>query len=158
MTHPVSQPSTTYPARMRLRALADCEPDGPATCRGSRPPEVAGGPPAAEAPVAVTPPGPTQAELRRLVGAVLEVLEGRRPVTQLKRYLGATCYEALRTRAAAEARRRRSHRLCRLHVSRPAARSIELCATVEVGDRMLAAAASVEIARHGWCCTTLRFL
>lgn len=160
-TTPADEPQElTASARVLLRRVADYEPDGAPSGTATLP-----SPRTDEAvPLVTRQPGsgvarvPSRAELHRLVRAVLEVLDGKRPVAQLKRYLGETCYEALRTRATTEAGRRDHHRLSRLYLSRPAARSIELCATVEVGGRLLAAAGNVEIARHGWRCTSLRFL
>lgn len=144
----------------RLNALHDPDPDGGHA--SLLPPMLPAVPLAPVAPVAPAPvraaAGPTRAELYRLLHMVLEVLDGRRPAAHIERYVAHTCLQGLRTRVTSAAGVRQTHRLRNLHLRRPAARSVELCATVQRGDRLVAAAGHVEIGRHGWRCTTLRFL
>jgi hypothetical protein len=143
-------------AAPRLHALTDFDHDGGGA---SLLPRVPASPavPAVPAPTRAAT-GPSRAELYRLLHMVLEVLDGRRPAAHVERYVAHTCLQALRTRVSSQAGDRQTHRLRNLHLRRPAARSVELCATVQRGERLVAAAGHVEIGRNGWRCTTLRFL
>ncbi|RZS34002.1 hypothetical protein EV193_110152 [Herbihabitans rhizosphaerae] len=102
----------------------------------------------------------TDLGLRRMMTVVLEVLDGHRPVGQLRTLLTNPAYESLLTRVRASTAR---HRLRSLYTCRPADGVIELCATVNVTTRdgrrrVLAAAGRVELTRRGWRCTVLRML
>lgn len=100
--------------------------------------------------------------LRRMLSTMLEVLDGRRQVGQLRTLLAGPVYEAMLTRLRTS-RPGRHHRLRRVHTCRPTEDAIELTAIIEVTAtrafrRVLAAAIRLEH-RHGtWTCTVLRFL
>ncbi|MBV9845908.1 MAG: hypothetical protein JOZ47_12650 [Kutzneria sp.] len=95
--------------------------------------------------------------ISRLLTAVVEALDGRRPVDQLRARLDPLGYAAIRTRASVRVTRSpsriRSVRLCR-----PAARVVELGAVVDVDRRARALAARFEMADDSARCTALRLL
>lgn len=97
--------------------------------------------------------GPTKAALHGLVRGVLEVLDGRRPAAQLRELFDERAYDTLLAGVATRTRTRASRRLRRLYSCLPADGVVELCATVDDGPRVRAAAARLE--RHGrqWRCT-----
>jgi hypothetical protein len=108
------------------------------------------------------PPGPTWGEppemhhrLARLVAMLLEVLDGSRPVAQLK----MLTTEDVRAAAIAHAQAATSvrYRLRRLHSCRPTERAIELTAIAATGvsDRDLAVAVRLDRRTDGWVCTAL---
>jgi hypothetical protein len=107
-------------------------------------------------------PVPPQA-LWRLVAIVLEVLDGRRQVTQLRTLLPDQAYEALLTRLRTATPGAR-HQLRRLRACYPSDMAVELTAVVEVllpgqrRGRVFAAAGRFELHRDAWRCLTLRML
>lgn len=143
--------TTAPPTRPAVTALHDLEPNGGRTWRARRRAPESGTAGRASG-------GPTFAELHRLVHRVLEVLDGRRPVTHIEGYFAPDGLRALRLRLAIRPGTRSGHRLQHLHLSRPAARSIEICATVRRGERLLAAAGHIAVGEDGWRCTSLRLL
>lgn len=101
--------------------------------------------------------GPAMALLRRLLGTVLEVLDGRRSASQLQGVLDPRVYASLLTRVRLHAGAR--HRLHSLHTCQPRPDAIEWCATVLVSGKHRAIFAMAgRMERHGqtWRCTTLR--
>ncbi|OLF19096.1 Rv3235 family protein [Actinophytocola xanthii] len=148
-----------------LCALPDYEPshDGEPLRRWSslRPP---GGPqltlvaPPPECAASVTPE-----TLWRLVLHVLEVLDGRRPVGQLRTLLTDSAYEALLTRLRVVPPGRQ-HRLRRLHTCYPDAHVVELSAVIDVTagpphpPRVHAAAIRMEQVHDRWRLAVLRVL
>jgi hypothetical protein len=124
-------------------------PKGPQLTLVAPPPECA---------VSVTP-----AALWRLVLHVLEVLDGRRPVGQLRTLLTDPAYEALLTRLRVVPPGRQ-HRLRRLHTCYPDADAVELSAVLDVNTgpphppRVRAAAIRVERVEDQWRLAVLRLL
>lgn len=115
-------------------------------------------------PTEPTPPPPEV--LWRLVLHLIEALDGRRPVTQLRAMLSDTAYEALLTRLRTATPGRR-HRLRRLHTCAPTSEAVELSAVLEVVDsaappgrpgRTRAAAIRLELVQDRWRCTVMRVL
>lgn len=102
--------------------------------------------------------------LWRLVLHLLEVLDGRRAVGQLRTILSDPAYEALLTRLRTATPGRR-HRLRRLHTCYPAANAVELSAVIEIAGgrsraaaRVRAAAIRLERVDERWHCAVLRIL
>lgn len=111
------------------------------------------------------PPGPTWGEppemhhrLVRLVATLLEVLDGSRPVAQLKMLIT----DGVREVATAHAREASGvrYRLRRLHSCRPTERAIELTAIAATGvsDRDRAVAVRLDRRTDGWVCTALEVI
>jgi hypothetical protein len=110
-------------------------------------------------------PGETTDWLRGLLRLVLEVLDGRRQLGQLRGTLDEASCAALLARAQDATRSGRQHRLHTLHTCRPAPEAIELCATVAVfsinrrQQALVAIVGRVERTGDGsWRCRTLRLL
>jgi len=109
------------------------------------------------------PVGPAPEVLWRLVRHFLEVLDGRRAVTQLRTALSDPAYEALLTRLRTTTPGRR-HRLRRLHTCCPTPTAVELTAVIEVSDRprerprVRAAAIRFDRVGERWHCAVLRIL
>jgi hypothetical protein len=108
---------------------------------------------------------PAQAWANQFVRAVLEVIDGDRPVQQLVRWTDRTVYDDLqrRVRVLGEAGngpgRSRADR-CQLrsvHVSQPMPDVAEVAARVRHRDRSRAIAVRFEAARGRWVCTALQF-
>lgn len=101
--------------------------------------------------------------LWRLLVRVLEVLEGRRAVGQLRTLLSDAAYEALLTRLRT-ATPGRAHRLRRLRACYPSPVAVELAAVIDVAAapgeprRVCALAARLERVEDGWHCAVLRLL
>ena len=95
-------------------------------------------------------PGPRAAVL---VGAIMEALGGRRPLTQLVRWLTTDVYDELEvnvTRGSSW-----TSRLCRLMVSEPADGVAEVTAIVQRGQRATALALRLEGRDGRWVVTAL---
>lgn len=109
--------------------------------------------------VPVVPPQ----SLWRLMAIVLEVLDGRRQVGQLRTLLPDQAYEALLTRLRTAVPGAR-HQLRRLRACYPSETAVELTAVVEVvlpgqkRGRVFAAAGRFELHRDAWRCLVLRML
>ena len=110
------------------------------------------------------PPGPTWGEppemhhrLARLVGTLLEVLDGSRQVSQLKMLITDEVRAAAVSRAQEAASAGVRYRLRKLHSCRPTERAIELTALAGtgVGDRELAVVVRLDRRVDGWVCTAL---
>lgn len=102
----------------------------------------------------------------RSVSHLMEVLDGRRPVDQLRTFLADSVYEALLTRLRTKVPGRH-HRLRRLHTCYPTTEAVELTAVLEIVDRagpggrqrrVRAAAIRLERANDRWRCVVLRVL
>ncbi len=148
-----------------LRALPDCEPthapgeEEPRRWSSLRP---ASGPqltlvaPPRKPDAAVTPE-----TLWRLLVRVLEVLEGRRAVGQLRTLLSDPAYEALLTRLRTT-RPGRAHRLRRLRACYPSETAVEVAAVIDIAagpvQRVCAMAARLERTGDTWHCAVLRLL
>lgn len=151
-------PSTPFPKPtgepVRVRRLTDHRAYRRPPTRAARSaPPVAARPTRQPRPVAGRPP--TEVELGKLLVAVLEVLDGRRPITQLEPLLPAADQRDLLLRSRIGQRPRR---LCTLRVQQPNAQAIELCATVADGPRLRALVGRVEATPDRWRFTLLRFL
>ncbi|WP_199439443.1 Rv3235 family protein [Umezawaea beigongshangensis] len=91
----------------------------------------------------------------RLVAVVLEALDGRRPVAQLRGLLSDDVLLWVRARA------RRSDvpsRLRTVRVGRPGPDAVELCGTASCGDRVRALVARLERRDDRWRCTVFALL
>jgi hypothetical protein len=159
--------------RIRLRPLPDYEPGEPdipprrwSSLRPPRGPQLTLVPPIAPvAPVAQPPseppPVPT-VTLWQLLRRVLEVLDGRRPVGQLRTLLPDAAFEALLTRLRT-ARPGSRHVLRSLRTCYPSTSAVEVSAVITVTspsgrDRVIAAAARFERSGEQWPCTVMRLL
>ena len=91
-----------------------------------------------------------------LVGAIMETLTGRRPVTQLVRWLTTDVYEELEVNIDADRSRVWAGRLRRLIVSEPADGVAEVTAVVERGPRTRALALRMEGRDGRWVVTALQ--
>lgn len=97
------------------------------------------------------------------MATVLEVLDGRRQVSQLRTLLPDQAYEALLTRLRTTVPGAR-HQLRRLRACYPSEAAVELAAVVEVvppgqrRGRVFAAAGRFELHRGAWRCLVLRML
>ncbi|HEX2131556.1 MAG TPA: Rv3235 family protein [Actinophytocola sp.] len=148
------------PGGVVLYSLPDYEPGSPprwSSLRPARGPQLTlVGPPA-------EPVVPAPEVLGRLVRHVLEVLDGRRVVDQLRTILSDPAYEALLTRLRTTAPGHR-HRLLRLHTCYPTPNAVELSAVIEVSgrpkerSRVRAAAIRFERVNDRWHCAVLRIL
>ncbi|GAB3458994.1 Rv3235 family protein [Actinophytocola sediminis] len=112
------------------------------------------------------PAPPDPGVLWRLVVHLLEVLDGRRGVHQLRAMLSDTAYEALLTRLRVTPPGRR-HKLRKVHSCLPAPDVVELSAVFEIVDggpsarrprRVRAAAIRLEKVKDRWHCAVLRIL
>ena len=108
-------------------------------------------------------PGRTREVAIRVVALVLEVLDGRRPITHLRTALTPAVYESLQTRARRSAAASHQHRLRTLRTCRPTPGILELTATVLITTRAtrhhptpIALAARLALCRDIWQCTALR--
>lgn len=105
----------------------------------------------------------TPEALWRLLVRVLEVLEGRRNVGQLRRLLSDAAYEALLTRLRITTPGR-THRLRRLRACYPTATAAEVAAVIDIAAatteqrRVCALAARLERVEDVWHCAVLRLL
>lgn len=97
----------------------------------------------------------------RFVQALIEVLAGARPVTQLLHWTSPEVYERVRRRAAVPGgwspnpNVRRRARLHSVRLSRPRGNIMEVCAVVRGGGRARAIALRLEEAGGHWRCTQL---
>lgn len=151
--------------RLQSYALPEYEPPLHALPPDPDPPVVGWAPPP---PVVLEPPenrpvwdepGPERDQFHRLLCLVVEVLNGRRPITQLRGATTGPVYDALMTRCRFTPNR--LHRLRTLRTCRPAPDTIELCATVLVSvpsrhPTVITLAARMEHRCGRWLCTVLR--
>ncbi|GGM80026.1 hypothetical protein GCM10012275_58260 [Longimycelium tulufanense] len=92
---------------------------------------------------------------RRLLVAVLEVLNGRRQPEQLGRLVSGEVHARIAQLAragAADQQARVRYRLRSLRISMPHAGAVEASASVWCGDRLRAAVARIESHGDGWRC------
>jgi len=98
------------------------------------------------------------------IQAVVEVIAGDRPVTQLVRWTSRGVYAEItqrqrrvaRHRSAAGMRTSRQH-VATVRVCRPAAGCAEVAARVTFGPRSRAVAARLDYVHGRWLCTAIRF-
>lgn len=146
---------------MLVNALVEYEP-APSTPGGSAPPPARPRRRAAPPPRHPTParnePGPTRTALWRLLAALVEALDGRRQMTQLRPAMALPVYEAMLTWSRGADR----HRLRSLHTCRTSPTAVEMCASVRVdgptGWRLVALAGRIESVEGVWRLTALRLL
>jgi hypothetical protein len=129
----------------------------------------AGGMPATPELHLVAEPEPGTAEIRawaaRFAQAVVEVLGGDRPLTQLLRWTSARVYTELarrvrilaRTAPATQRLRTVRPQVRSVHVCRPAPGCAEVSVHVRHGKRSRALAARLELTDGRWTCTALQF-
>jgi hypothetical protein len=149
---------------IRVRPLPDYEPEiGAAPQRWSSLRPVAG--PQLVLPAPSAPGGPppeSPVSLWRLLTRVLEVLDGRRTIGQLRTLLPDIAFEALLTRLRTTGTGHR-HVLQRIRTCYPTREVVELSAVIRVSsattrDRVIAAAGRFEREGDEWRCTVLRLL
>lgn len=99
-----------------------------------------------------------QLAVRRLLTAVVEVLDGRRSVSQLRSQFGEKAYASLETRARGVKRSMRPSKLRIGRLCQPTPKAIEISATIDNGHRVRAMAARVDFADTTLCCNVLRLL
>lgn len=112
------------------------------------------------APVVDLPP--VRPVAQALVQALLEVLAGVRPLTQLRRRTTPELYERLEALVQAGPRQSGARpgggAVRSVHVQEPAAGVAEVCATVRRGARVAAVALRLEHTDGAWCCTSVDVL
>ncbi len=108
-------------------------------------------------------PGATRDAVWRTLTLLLESLDGRRPLTQLRDLLPDPVYEAMATRVRGTTGHR--HRLVSLHTCRVSPVAVEVAATVRRWPpgkpetwRARALAGRVELVQESWRFTALRLL
>jgi uncharacterized protein DUF6459 len=101
--------------------------------------------------------------MSQLLIRLLEVLEGRRSVGQLRTLMSDPAYEALLTRLRVTAPGRR-HRLRRVRTCHPSATAVEVAAVIDIAAgsgeprRVCAMATRLERVENAWHCAVLRLL
>lgn len=106
-----------------------------------------------------------EARARRLVQALVEIVDGDRPVTQLLRMATRNVYDDLVARltslGAATARGSRvgplSTRVASVHVGQPRSDCAEISARIVQGNRSRALALRLELIDGRWMCSALRW-
>jgi len=132
----MSAPAVSQAPRVLLRALPEYEPSrrtgppGPAAAAAPLPPIAAPAPPRPPGMPTWAESGRTRARLALLVGLILEAVDGRRPLDQVRDLVVPAVYASLCTRRRQVLGRR--HRLRSLHTCRPRPDTVELCATVAI--------------------------
>jgi hypothetical protein len=94
--------------------------------------------------------------LWHLINQVLEAIDGRRPLGQLRPHFTATALSSIETRAKGRTTQTRS-RLRSLHARQPADGVVEACGVAEIDDRRRAVAARFEV-REPLRCSVFRVL
>lgn len=109
------------------------------------------------------PPEPVQevpaalvSRIRNLLCQVLEAIDGRRPVGQLRPQFTPTAFGSIQTRARGRVAPKRS-RLTRLHTTQPTTGVVEACGLAEIDARPMALAARFEV-REPLRCSVFRVL
>lgn len=153
------------PRRIRLRPLPDYEPDE----TGSPPRRWSSLRPVSGPQLTLAPPPPPEGRppvsasaLARVFRHVLEVLDGRRPVGQLRSLLPGVAFEALLTRLRTM-RPGSRHMLRGMRLCFPVSTVVEVSAVIGIRspagqERIVAAAARFEDDGEHWVCTVLRLL
>ncbi|MFI9385254.1 Rv3235 family protein [Kutzneria sp. NPDC052558] len=127
-----------------LRALPDYEPKpgpSPRGNRGRRRLRVVAEPPP---PVGEVPPA-LAGRIRHLINQVLEALDGRRPVVQLRPQFTPAAYGSIETRARRPRATANRSRLHSLHAQQPTTGIVEACGVAEIDTRRQALAAQFEV-------------
>ncbi|HEX4724447.1 MAG TPA: Rv3235 family protein [Pseudonocardiaceae bacterium] len=101
-------------------------------------------------------PPPTVVEIRRLLTAMLEVLDGRRPVSQLAEIVPRRCQPMLLNAARATSPGTRTLRS--VHLSRTTADVVDLCARIDHGRRSRALTGRLEQQNGRWQFTMLTMI
>lgn len=101
-------------------------------------------------------PPPTVVEIRRLLTAVLEILDGRRPVGQLAEILPRRCQPMLLNAARGDNPGARTLRS--VHLSRTTADVVDLCARIDHGRRSRALTGRLEQQNGRWQFTMLTMI
>ena len=139
-----------------LRPLRGYEPTG------LEPPDRWSTPkPRTEPQVTVADAKPDDGQFRAMLTKVLEVLDGRRPIGQLRTLLADPVYEATLTRLRTTPRNVR-YLLYSVHACWPVMDAVELTGRLEVARdgprRSLALAARLERRQGAWQCVFLRII
>jgi hypothetical protein len=93
-----------------------------------------------------------------LLRAIVEVLDGRRPLVQLRDRLEKRVFAALQTRTRAIQPTTDALQLRSMHGYQTAGGAIEACATLQQGEHCRALAARLNGRKSGWLCTALQIL
>ena len=99
----------------------------------------------------------TRGMVRRLLIVILETLDGRRPLTQLRGQLAPLVFSSIETRVRTLTAPRTS-RLRSLHTCQPASGVVEACGIVDFGPAIRAVAARFELATNSVRCSAFRVL
>lgn len=91
-----------------------------------------------------------------LLSAIVEALNGHRPIAQLARHLDERVRPALEIRVRHVRRTDPDLRILSIHLFTPAHGVIEACSTLDQGERARALAARLQAKHPGWLCTALR--
>lgn len=91
-----------------------------------------------------------------LTQAVLEAISGRRPATQLVRWLDSSVLRLVAERAATARPRQPPLRLRSLRLQLPTPRAAEVAAHLAHGERSAAAALRLEARHNRWLCVSLQ--
>lgn len=92
-----------------------------------------------------------------LLTAVVEVLDQRRPLTQVQHHVDTQVFAALETRLKTRAHTAHTIHLQSVHACQPVAGVIEACGVINYGQSVRALAARLEARKKRWLCTVLRF-
>lgn len=158
---PVSEPpyDDELPDRIAPRLSLVTTPPAPVGPLASLPALHLVAPPVALVPPSVPTAPAVRPVARALVQALLEVLGGVRPVTQLRRRTSLDLYADLEDLVHAQPRpvgaRPSTGAVLSLHVQQPTATVAEVCATVRRGPRAGALALRLELDAGAWCCTAV---
>jgi hypothetical protein len=110
--------------------------------------------PPPEQPAVEELPAALRERIWHLLNQVLEAIDGRRPVGQLRPHFTRQAFAAIETRSRGRAAPKRSRPL-RLHARQPADDVVEACGLVEIDARPRAVAARFEL-RERMRCTVFR--
>lgn len=96
------------------------------------------------------------AETTWLLAAIVEALNGRRPVAQLSSYLDPLVRGDIEARVRGVIRTQPGLQIRSVHLATPACGVVEACGTLTQADRARALAARFEANHPGWLCMALR--
>ena len=104
------------------------------------------------------PPEPGHAQLRQLLAALVEVVDGRRPADRVSHKVSANLHTKLRRQEGMALGARFVIR--RVHVDRAKTGTLEVCATVHTprSHRAFAVAGKLQAFWHGWAVTDFEVL
>ena len=142
---------TTIETPIVVRALPSYEPEPgrPAIGLARRRLRLVEDPPRTP-PAAEELPAALRDRIRHLVNQVLEAIDGRRPVGQLRPHCTPQAFAAIETRSRGRAAPSRS-RLLSLHVRQPSEGVLETCGLAEIDARPRAIAARFELRERVRC-------